>query len=141
MITRLMRNEGVSGLLWRVKTLSSGFFVAPLLASCVQGSDVSHPNNSPTDGSPYTEMAQAELPTRLILTFNRSVPFSSDGFLLDMQSQTLARFSYLGSISIAAHVYEIQPLRGQTVGQVLQNLTRLPVVQRVEVDQRMKIHQ
>ena len=136
-----MRNEGVSGLLWRVKTLSSGFFVAPLLASCVQGSDVSHPNNSPTDGSPYTEMAQAELPTRLILTFNRSVPFSSDGFLLDMQSQTHARFSYVGSGPNAAHVYSVQPFQGQTIGQVLQRLGNMPVVHSVEVDQRMKINQ
>jgi hypothetical protein len=138
---RLRRNEYVFGVFSQIKALCVGFCVAPILTSCVHGNQVPHPNDPPTYGAQYPEEVQATAPARFIVTFNQSVPFSSSSFLLEMQSRTQARFSYLGSVSSAAHVYEIQPLPGQTANQVLQSLTRLPVVQGVEVDQKMKIHQ
>jgi len=138
---RLRRNEDVFSLFSWIKTLCTGLCATPILASCVQGTPASPPNDPPAVSVQYPEVMQARAPIRFIVTFKRSVPFNSSSFLLEMQSQAQARFSYLSSISSTTHVYEIQPLPGQTVGQVLQKLTRLSVVQDAEVDQKMKIHQ
>lgn len=138
---RPKRNENVFGLFSRIRTLCVGLCAAPVLASCVQGTQIAHSNNPPTGETPYPEVVNATAPNRFIITFNRSVPFDSSSFLFEMQSRTQARFSYLSSISSATHVYEIQPLLGQPLSQVLQRLTGLPVVQGVEIDQKMKSHQ
>lgn len=137
---RLRRNKDVFNFFSRIKTLCAGLCATPILASCVQGIPAPPPNDPRAASAQYPEVVQTMAPIRFIVTFNRSVPFSSSSFLLEMQSQAQARFSYLSSISSATHVYEIQPFPGQPVSQVLQSLTRLPVVQGVEVDQKMKIH-
>lgn len=135
-----MRRQYIFRQISRVHIFCLGCCTALFLTACIQS--VVIPETSPpvgkVIGSTGTSAVQA---TRVIVTFNRSVPFASDVFLLEMQRLALARFSYLAPVSSAGHVYSVQPLQGQTIEQVLQRLGNMPVVRNVEVDQRMKISQ
>jgi hypothetical protein len=135
-----MQRQYIFRLISRVNIVCIGCCTTPFLAACMQSvrvSDMDSPANS-------VIVSSGTLPvqtTRVVVTFNRSVPFTSDVLLLEMQHLALARFSYIAPVSGAGHVYGVQPLQGQTIEQVLQRLGNMPVVRSVEVDQRMRINQ
>lgn len=106
------------------------------LLACAQ----SVPGNSP--GSPVNASAPAStvpLPAvRVVVQFNQPVAFQSAYFLQKLQVQTQAQVRYLGGVFQDTHVYSFQPLAGQTYAQLLQRLSTMPEVSRVELDQKTK---
>ncbi len=71
---------------------------------------------------------------RVIVKFRQTVPYRDDAFLQSIALQIQARIAYLGSVSPDTHVYRIEPLPGQSQADILQRLSEIPSVLRVETD-------
>jgi hypothetical protein len=89
------------------------------------------PTNSPTPASVSPVNSQA---LRVIVKFRKPVPYRDTAFLQDMTRHIHARVAYLGSVSPDTHVYQIEPEPGQSGAAVVQRLSALPSVLRVEID-------
>ena len=101
--------------------------------SCLVACAQSEPGNSPG------RVAMAPLPAvRVVVQFNQPVAFQSEPFLYYLQMQTQAQARYLGSVSPDTHIYSFQPRAGQTYAQLLQLLSAMREVARVELDQKAK---
>ncbi|MHB1248146.1 MAG: hypothetical protein ACYCZL_01855 [Polaromonas sp.] len=71
---------------------------------------------------------------RVIVKFRQTVPYRDDAFLQSIALQIQARVAYLGSVSPDTHVYRIEPQPGQSQADILQRLSEIPSVLRVETD-------
>ena len=108
--------------------------------SCLLACAQSVPGNSPGSAvNTNTPASMVPLPAvRVVVQFNPPVAFQSAYFLQKLQVQTQAQVRYLGGVSQDTHVYNFQPLAGQTYAQLLQRLSAMPEVARVELDQKAK---
>lgn len=71
---------------------------------------------------------------RVIVTFRWEAPYRDAAFLQAMARQTQARIAYISSVSLDTHVYRVEPRLGQSQADLLQSLSGIPSVLRVEVD-------
>ena len=71
---------------------------------------------------------------RVIVKFRREVPYRDAAFLQDIARQTRARITYLSSVSLDTHVYQVEPQAGQSQADVLRRLSGISSVLRVEAD-------
>ena len=71
---------------------------------------------------------------RVIVKFRREVPYRDAAFLQDIARQTRARITYLSSVSLDTHVYQVEPRLGQSQADLLRSLSSIPSVLRVEAD-------
>ncbi len=75
---------------------------------------------------------------RVILQFNQPVAFNDPAFLKTLQDQAQARVRYLAAVSGDTHIYSVQLPADQNATPVLQRLSTLPSVTRVELDPKAK---
>lgn len=73
-------------------------------------------------------------PLRVIVKFRQAVPYRDAAFLQDIAQQIHARITYISSVSLDTHVYQIEPQPGQSQADLLRRLSDLPSVLRVEAD-------
>ena len=71
---------------------------------------------------------------RVIVKFRQEVPYRDAAFLQDMARQTRARITYLSSVSLDTHVYQVEPRLGQSQADLLRSLSGISSVLRVEAD-------
>ena len=71
---------------------------------------------------------------RVIVKFRQEVPYRDAGFLEDIARQTRARITYLNSVSLDTHAYQVEPQAGQSRADVLRRLSGISSVLRVETD-------
>lgn len=71
---------------------------------------------------------------RVIVKFRREVPYRDAAFLQDIARQTRARITYLSSVSLDTHVYQVEPRLGQSQADLLRSLSGISSVLRVEAD-------
>ena len=73
-------------------------------------------------------------PMRVIVKFRQTVPYRDAVFLHDIAQHIHGRITYLSSVSLDTHVYQIVPEPGQSQADILQNLGVISSVLRVEAD-------
>lgn len=112
--------------------------------SCLLACAQNEPGDSPgrvADGNTKTPSSASTAPllaVRVVVQFNQPVAFQSESFLHHLQAQTQAQARYLGAVSADTHIYSFQPRAGQTYAQLLQLLSAMREVARVELDQKAK---
>ena len=110
--------------------IASGLALACCLLACAQDAGGPVPVQSTVNALPAV---------RVILQFNRPTDYQSEPWLNTLQAQTQAQVHYIAAVSNDTHVYRFQPAAGDTYAQLLQRLSALPEVLRVELDQKVKI--
>lgn len=108
----------------------SGVILACSVLACAQDS-----TKMPVVQAPAASLA----PVRIILQFKSPTAYQSDAVLHTLQTQTQAQVRYITSVSRDTHVYHFQPAAGHTYAQLLERLSSLPMVARVEIDQKITI--
>lgn len=109
--------------------MASGLALACCLLACAQETAGPAPAPSAVNALP---------PVRVILQFNRPTDYQSEPWLNTLQAQTQAQVHYIAAVSGDTHIYRFQPAAGYTYAQLLQRLSALPGVTRVELDQKIK---
>ncbi len=71
---------------------------------------------------------------RVILKFRQTVPYRDAAFLQDIGHHIHGRITYITSVSLDTHVYQIEPQPGQSHEDILRSLANIPSVLRVEAD-------
>ena len=71
---------------------------------------------------------------RVIVKFRQTVPYRDAAFLQGIARQIRARITYISSVSPDTHVYQVEPRPGQSHADILQSLSGIPSVLRVEAD-------
>lgn len=71
---------------------------------------------------------------RVIVQFRQEVPYRNAAFLQDVARQTHARITYLSSVSLDTHAYQVEPQPGTSQADVLRSLSEVSSVLRVEID-------
>ncbi len=71
---------------------------------------------------------------RVIVKFRQTVPYRDEIFLQDIAQKIHARITYISSVSLDTHVYQIKSQPGQSHADILRSLSGIPVVLHVEAD-------
>lgn len=71
---------------------------------------------------------------RVIVKFKQTVPYRDAAFLQGIAQQIRARITYISSVSPDTHVYQVESQPGQSRADILQSLSGVPSVLRVEAD-------
>lgn len=118
--------------------LASVVVLACSLMACAQDTadQLSGPSHPTSTHSAATESPLP--PIRVILQLKNPHAFQSAAFLHNLQAQTQAQVHYIGAVLNDTHVYSFQPPVGQSYAQLLQRLSAMPEVVRVEMDQKIK---
>lgn len=77
-------------------------------------------------------------PLRVIVKFRVAVPYRDEAFLRGIAQKINARMVYLTSVSPDTHVYQVEPLQGQSLADITRSLSSVPAVLYAEADALMK---
>jgi hypothetical protein len=105
------------------------------LWACAQ-SGSGNPPAKPNAASQSTASVASLPAVRIIVQFNQPVAFQSAAFLHVLHEQTQAQVRYISAIFSDTHVYSFQPTTGSTYAQLLQRLSTMREISRVELDQK-----
>lgn len=116
--------------------LKIAVFVCQTLALGACGSTLGSTSNTalpaPVATTPKTTPHSSTM--RVIVKFSKPVPYNNTDFLNAMAQQIQAPVFYLSSLSTDTHVYLLKPQPMQKPADLLQQLSAMPAVLRVEVD-------
>lgn len=98
-------------------------------SAVVAANPAKHNTAEPTSRNPANGQA-----LRVIVKFRQTVPYRDAAFLRDISRQIHARIAYISSVSPDTHVYQVESQPGQSRADILQSLSDIPSVLRVEAD-------
>ena len=116
------------------RALAAILFASCTASACSPATLASANAPTPTQTAPAAMTPSYGQAVRVIVTFRREVPYRNVAFLQDIGRQTRARISYLSSVSVDTHVYQVEPQAGRSQADVLQSFSSISSVLRVELD-------